>query len=92
MSCNQREIYRRPAIRNLQALSQQQSAARTTAFFRCTKGARERHVGDSSTSEVLPGIAQMQPRVQAGLSPDGERTPEQFHISLCKVQRLLRHN
>lgn len=72
-------------------MSQQQSATRITAFFRCTKVARGRHVGDSSTSEVLPGIAQMQPRVQAGLSPDRECTPEQSHISLCRLQRLLRH-
>lgn len=78
-------------LRNLQPLSQQPSAARITAFFRCTKVARGRHVGDSSTSEVLPGIAQMQPRVQAGLSPDRECTPEQFHISLCRLQRLLKH-
>ncbi len=33
----------------------------------------------------------MQPRVQAGLSPDRECTPEQSHISLCRLQRLLRH-
>lgn len=57
-----------------------QQAAKITGFSRCTEIARECYAEDSSTSDILGGIAQMQPRVQAGLSPDRECTPNSFTL------------
>ena len=80
LSCNKRQTVRVATLLNFHPLAPHSLAARITGFSRCTELARECYAGNSSTSDILGGIAQMQPRVQAGLSPDRESIPNSFTL------------